>query len=66
MVDDYNYLGLHIGCKLIKKTTAIYRKDSLAIVSERRVLSKLSTIQDNTSHMFHDILVSSVGQVTWK
>ena len=45
--------------KLIRKASDIVGMecDSLTVVSERRMLSKLRTIMDNISHPLHDVLV---------
>ncbi len=44
--------------KLIRKAAAVVgvELDSLTVVSERRMLSKLLAILDNTSHPLHNVL----------
>uniref|UniRef100_A0AAX7SJH0 Reverse transcriptase domain-containing protein n=1 Tax=Astatotilapia calliptera TaxID=8154 RepID=A0AAX7SJH0_ASTCA len=46
--------------KLIRKASNVVgmELDSLKVVSERRMLSKIKTMLDNTSHPLHDMLVS--------
>ena len=46
--------------KLIRKASNVVgmELDSLRVVSERQMLSKIKTMLDNTSHPLHDMLVS--------
>lgn len=54
--------------KLIKKASSIIGEElvPLEVVAEKRIMSKLLTILDNTSHPLHDVFVNLRSNFSWR